>query len=93
MVDLKPLRVVRYRADLEIRWMFETAVGYGLLDDQGHFSLMNDEGQFINRMAGLPCPAAMVQVSPSRFLWSVASGETSRLYTLDLAELGLDLVF
>lgn len=93
VIDLKPLRVVRYRADIDIRWMFETAVGYGLLDDQGHFSLMNDEGQFINRMAGLPCPTAMVQVSPSRFLWSVDSGETSRLYTLDLAELGLDLVF
>ena len=93
VVDLKPLRMVRYRADIQPRWIFETSVGYGLLDPEGHLSLMNEEGQIINRVTDLPCPTAMVQCSPSQFLWSVADGDQSRLYSLDLAELGLDLVF
>lgn len=93
VVDLKPLRMVRYRADICPRWIFETAVGYGLLDTEGHLSLMNEDGQIINRVFNLPCPTAMVQRSPSQFLWSVADGDNSRLYALDLAQLGLDLVF
>lgn len=93
VVDLKPLRMVRYRADIQPRWIFETSVGYGLLDTEGHLSLMNEEGQIINRVTDLPCPTAMVQRSPSQFLWAVPDGDHSRLYSLDLARLGLDLVF
>ncbi len=93
VVDLKPLRMVRYRADICPRWIFETAVGYGLLDTEGHLSLMNEEGQIINRVTDLPCPTAMAQQSPSQFIWSVPDGQQSRLYVLDLAQLGLDLVF
>ncbi|MEB3289882.1 MAG: serine/threonine-protein kinase [Leptolyngbya sp.] len=93
VIDLKPLRMVRYRADIQPRWIFETAVGYGLLSEDGHLSLMNEEGQIINRVTQLPCPTAMVQRSPSQFLWSVPDGDASRLYSLDLAQLGLDLVF
>lgn len=93
VVDLKPLRMVRYRADIQPRWIFETPVGYGLLDTEGRLSLMNEEGQIINRVTGLPCPTTMVQRSPSQFLWSVPDGDQSRLCSLDLAKLGLDLVF
>lgn len=93
VVDLKPLRIVRYRADIQPRWIFETAVGYGLLDAEGHLSLMNEEGQIINRVTDLPCPNAIVQRSPTQFLWSVSDGDQSRIYSLDLAQLGLDLVF
>jgi len=93
VVDLKPLRMVRYRADIQPRWMFETAVGYGLLDAEGHLSLINEEGQMINRVTQLPLPTAMIQRSPSQFLWSVPDGDASRLCSLDLAQLGLDLVF
>lgn len=93
VVDLKPLRMVRYRADICPRWIFETAVGYGLLDVEGHLSLMNEEGQIINCVTHLPYPTAMVQRSPSQFLWSVADGNQSRIYSLDLAQMGLDLVF
>ncbi|QQE66855.1 hypothetical protein GFS31_35590 [Leptolyngbya sp. BL0902] len=94
VVDLKPLRMVRYRADIHPRWIFETAVGYGLLDAEGHLSLMNEEGQVINRISHLPCPTAMVQRSPSQFIWSVPEDDQrSRLYNFDLAHLGLDLVF
>ncbi|MFH7242200.1 MAG: serine/threonine-protein kinase [Spirulina sp.] len=93
VVDLKPLRIVRYRADIHPQWIFETAVGYGLLDTEGHLSLMNEEGQIINRVTNLPCPTAMVQRSPTQFLWSTLDGDQSRIYSLDLAQLGLDLVF
>lgn len=93
VVDLKPFRIVRYRADIHPQWIFETAVGYGLLDTQGHLSLMSEEGQIINRVTDLPCPTAMVQRSPTQFLWSTSNEDQSYIYSLDLAQLGLDLVF
>ena len=93
VIDLKPFRMVRYQADIAPTWIFETAVGYGLLDRDGHLSLMNEDGQIINRIAQLPCPTAIAQLSPNQFLWSVPDGHHSHLYTLDLAHMGLDLVF
>jgi serine/threonine protein kinase len=93
IIDLKPFRVVRYRADIAPRWIFETAVGYGVLDQTGHLSLINEEGQILNRVADLPCPVAIAQISARQFLWSVPDSQGSRLYTVDLAQMGLDLVF
>ncbi len=89
IIDLKPFRVMRYRADISPKWLFGSAFGYGLLSQEGQFSLMNDAGQITHRLTNLPCPTAMVQVSPSQFLWSVPDPEGSRLYTMDFAAMGL----
>ena len=93
VLDLKPFRITRYRIDIQPRWLFETAVGYGAVDAEGRCSLVNEEGEVINRMTNLPVPTAMAQMSPSKFLWGVSTPESDRIYTVDLANLGLDLVF
>jgi hypothetical protein len=93
IVDLKPFRIVRHRVDIAPHWLFATAVGYGALSASGECSLINEEGQIISRIAGLPYPTAMVPTGPTQFLWSVDEDTTSRLYTIDLAKLGLDLIF
>jgi hypothetical protein len=93
IVDLKPFRIIRHRVDVAPQCLFETAVGYGALSPDGDCSLINEEGQIISRMAGLPYPDAMVQISPTEFLWSVNADQASRLYTIDLASLGLDIIF
>ena len=89
VIDLKPFRVMRYRADIVPKWVFGSAFGYGLLSQDGQFSLINEAGQITHRLTNLPCPTAMVQLSPSQFLWSVPSYDSSRLYTVDFAQMGL----
>jgi hypothetical protein len=104
IVDLLPFRMLRHRVDIPPKWLFETAVGYGLLSAEGEFSMINEEGRILNRMAGLPRPQALVpwtqpgptgmtNGSPIQYLWSVNEGETSHLYTVDLAHLAPDVVF
>ncbi|MBE9136076.1 serine/threonine protein kinase [Nodosilinea sp. LEGE 07088] len=92
IVDLRPFRMLRHRVDITPCWLFETAVGYGLLSPTGEFSLINYDGQIINRIANLPHPQAMVQQSPTRYLWSVNQGTNSRIYTVELTNLATDIV-
>jgi Protein kinase domain len=102
IVDLKPFRMLRYRVDIAPRWLFETAVGYGLLSQEGEFWLVNDKGRIINRTAGLPQPQAMVprysktsadESALTQYLWSVSEAASSRIYPIDLADLAPDILF
>ncbi|TVP66721.1 MAG: serine/threonine protein kinase [Leptolyngbya sp. LCM1.Bin17] len=93
VLDVKPFRMVRYRLPIHPQWLFETAVGYGLLSSEGEFCLLNDEGQVLNRLDGLPCPTAMVSMSPTQYLWSLSTDQGSQLCTFDLAKMDLDLLF
>ncbi|WP_017297018.1 serine/threonine-protein kinase [Nodosilinea nodulosa] len=102
VVDLMPFRILRYRVEIAPRWLFETAVGYGLLSQDGEFLLINDEGRVINRMTGLPRPTAVVPRgsardaqgrSPTQYLWSSNDGDRSRIYTVNLSDLAPDILF
>lgn len=97
LIDLRPFRMLRHRVDIVPHWLFETAVGYGLLSQAGDFAMINDEGHLLNRMTGLPCPQAMVpqwstQGPPTQYLWSTNQGETSRIYTVELSDLAPDIL-
>ncbi len=95
MLDLRPFKMLRHRVDIIPHWLFETAVGYGLLSREGDFSMINDEGRLLNRITGLPHPQAMVPWGagpPTQYLWSVNQGETSRIYTVGLSDLVSDLL-
>ncbi|NJL45696.1 MAG: hypothetical protein HC922_08200 [Leptolyngbyaceae cyanobacterium SM2_3_12] len=91
IIDLKPFRIVRYRVDITPQWLFETTSGYGLVDAAGNSSWLNPEGQIIRRLTGLPCPTAAAQVAPGHHLWGVSEGDRSRLYSVDLTTLGLEI--
>ncbi|PSN16273.1 hypothetical protein C7293_03445 [filamentous cyanobacterium CCT1] len=93
IVDLMPFRILRYRVSMAPRWLCETAVGYGLLSQEGEFVLINDEGRVMNRMTGLPRPTAIAQRTPTQYLWSVNEGDRSRLYTVNLGDLAPDILF
>jgi serine/threonine-protein kinase len=102
VVDLMPFRMLRHRVDSSPHWLFETAIGYGLLSQEGEFLVINDEGRIINHTTGLPRPQAVVARgtkssdqgrSPTQYLWSVNQGETSRVYTVDLSHLAPDILF
>ncbi len=92
VLDLRPFRMLRHRVDIAPHWLFETAVGYGLLSQQGDFSLINEEGRVLNRMAGLPRPQAMVSRSPSQYLWAVGDHTTSEIVAVDLVHLAPDIL-
>ncbi|WOD40706.1 serine/threonine-protein kinase [Nodosilinea sp. E11] len=102
IVDLKPFKILRHRVDIVPDWLFETAVGYGLLSQDGKFSLINDEGRILNRMAGLPRPEMMVtwgpkagvgRPLPTQYLWGMNEGDRSRIYSVGLTDLAPDVLF
>jgi serine/threonine-protein kinase len=98
VLDLLPFRMLRHRVDIAPRWLFETAVGYGLLSAEGEFALINEEGCILNQMTGLPRLQAMTPLQPqpdalpSQYLWSVSEGNSSRIYTVNLSNLAPDLL-
>lgn len=102
IVDLMPFRMLRHRVDIVPHWLFETAVGYGLLSRDGEFLLINDEGRVMNRMTGLPRPETVVPRwsphddqgrSPTQYLWSKNDGDRSCIYTVNLSDLAPDVLF
>jgi hypothetical protein len=93
IIDLKPFRINRFRVDISPNWLFETAIGYGTVDSEGRGSLVNEEGEIINRIEGLPKPQIITPISKTRFLWVVSTPDSHRIYPVDLTQLGLDIVF
>ncbi|HEY9736514.1 MAG TPA: serine/threonine-protein kinase [Trichocoleus sp.] len=93
IIDLKPFRVSRYRLDIEPRWLFTTAAGYAAASADGQLRLMSASGQIIGRLDRLPRPIDILPLSPTQLLWAASEPAHSRIYTVDLQQLGLDLIF
>lgn len=92
-ISLKPYRVLRYRLDIETKWLVTTDAGFCAFSQQGQFRLISDAGQVIARLDGLPRPNAVLPVGPLDCLLAVSEAAHSRIYQLNLSQLELDLIF
>lgn len=93
VVDFKPLRVVRHRLPIVPSRLFCTAAGYGAINNTGDMVLLGTEGEILGLVRKLPAPTALAQVSPTQWLVGSRRGEGANITTLDLKELGLDILF
>lgn len=93
VIDVKPFRVLRYRLDIDSDWLFDTVAGYCLVNRQGQLRVIDAEGQILGRVKGLPQPSAIIQSSPDQLLWATSEARHSRIYTVNLKDLGLDVIF
>ncbi|PSN20605.1 hypothetical protein C7271_01390 [filamentous cyanobacterium CCP5] len=92
-VVIKPYKVLRYRLDIKAAWLLKTQVGYCVLSRQGELRIINDAGKIIARVNGLPHPTTVLQIGPVDCLLVVSETTHSRVYQLNLENLGLDLIF
>ena len=93
IIDLKPYRVRRCRLDRPCGWLGELALGYGAVSDAGHFRLINGEGQLIGQVDQFPIPTAIAWQPPYHLCLATHTGEASALRSIDVRNLGLDLIF
>jgi serine/threonine protein kinase len=93
VIDIKPFRVSRYRLDIRPHWLISTAAGYAAISLDGRLRLISKEGQVMGQVDRLPRPSDVVALSPTQLLWAVSEGTYSRIYTVDLKTLGLDIIF
>lgn len=93
VIDLRPFRVYRYRLDIPIRWIFNTAAGYAAVSQDGQLRLVSSAGYVIARVEGLPAPQVVMPLSANEFLLVSSNEHTSRVYTVELNQLGLDILF
>lgn len=93
IIDFKPFRVARYRLDIQPRWLISTEAGYVAISLDGRLRLFSDEGQVIGQVDRLPKPSDVTLLSPTQLLWAVSEPAYSRIYTVDLKMLGLDIIF
>lgn len=93
VLDLKPFRVYRYRLDIPITWIFNTAAGYAAISQDGQLRLVSNGGYVIARVEGLPAPQTIMPLSANEFLLVTNRDRSSRAYTVELNQLGLDILF
>ncbi|HEY9878514.1 MAG TPA: hypothetical protein V6D29_08660, partial [Leptolyngbyaceae cyanobacterium] len=93
VVDFKPFRVARYRLDIQPHWLLSTEAGYAAISLDGKLRLIDEEGQIVGQVDRLPRPSDVTLSSPTQLLWTVSEPAHSRIYTVDLRMLGLDIIF
>ncbi|MGA7932749.1 MAG: serine/threonine-protein kinase [Kovacikia sp.] len=93
MIDLKPLRVLRIGLEISPVLLAATTWGYVLMADDGKILLLDKYGQGVGRFEGPPHPTAIAVMDPYGLLIATWKNGKGSLYTVDLRQLQLEIVF
>ncbi|MBF2036364.1 MAG: serine/threonine protein kinase [Leptolyngbyaceae cyanobacterium T60_A2020_046] len=93
IVDLKPFRVVRCRLDIEPVWCGALIIGFACLSATGELRLVNEQGQVIGRVDGLPPARAIAAHAPYQMYLIPQLPNPPSVHSIDIRDLGLDIVF
>ncbi len=92
-IDLKPFRVVRFAVQIVPQFLVAASWGYVVMNAQGHIILLDQQGCQVNRIEGPANPTAIAMIEPSTLLIATQDKSYGRLYTVNLKELGVDILF
>jgi len=93
LIDLKPLRISRIGLEISPVLAAATSWGYVLISAHGEVLLLDKYGQAIGRMEGPPNPTAISVIDPHGLLIATWKNQSGSLYTIDLRQLELDVLF
>jgi serine/threonine-protein kinase len=93
LMDCKPLRIQRLSVNIVPQWMMATAWGYIFMAATGRIVLLNHYGQTIGEIDGPTHPTAMTLLPPTGLLIATWHNGQGNLYTVDLRQLELDILF
>jgi serine/threonine protein kinase len=93
LIDLKPYRIKRWWVEISPDFWVATSWGYILAEASGQIVFLDDAGRGIGSLK-VPQPiTAMTPLQQQGLLIATWQTDQGWLYSLDLQELGLDLIF
>lgn len=93
LIELKPYRILRYRAGIEPKFLASMSWGYIAADEAGQIVCLDRDGVQVGQIA-TPDPITAIQaVEPYGLLVATWTGEQGHLYLVDLREADVELLF
>lgn len=92
LLDLKPYRIRRLWVEISPQFLLATGWGYILAEASGRLVFLDQSGQQIGRLSSPPQITALALRQNQLWIAIWNSGQ-GMIYSLDLHQLGLDLVF
>lgn len=93
LVDFKPLRIQRLAVNIIPKLMTVASWGYVFMAETGQIVLLNHYGQTIGQIQGPAHPTAIALLPPQGLLIATWHNGEGNLYTVDLQQLELDILF
>ncbi|MGI0488354.1 serine/threonine-protein kinase [Pantanalinema rosaneae CENA516] len=93
LVDFKPLRIQRLGVTIPPKLITVATWGYIFMAETGRIVLLNRYGQMIGQVDGPPHPTAIALLPPYGLVIATWHQGQGNLYTVDLRQLELDILF
>ncbi len=93
LIDLKPLRIVRVGVDIVPTLLASASWGYILMAVDGQIIVLDRYGLALGRISGPANPTAIAVLEPYSLLIATWNADQGCLYTIDLRQVNVDIVF
>jgi serine/threonine protein kinase len=93
LVDLKPYRMLRLEVGIVPKFLSATAWGFVLADGLGSIVFLAQDGELLGRVQGVADMTAIAPCNAHNIHVATWDGHQGKLYTSDIRELGIDLLF
>jgi serine/threonine protein kinase len=93
LVDLKPYRIVRLEVGMVPKFLNATSWGFVLADGLGNIVFLAQDGEVLGRVQGVAGMTAIAPCNGHNIQVATWEGHQGKLYTSDIRELGIDLLF
>lgn len=93
ILDLKPLKIQRLDLPIAPKFLLALAWGYLFMSASGEIVACDRYGQFLGQVTGPPNPTAIAAIANNKLAIANWRQTEGNLYLVDLAALGLDILF
>ena len=93
LIDLKPFKLLRIGVDIVPIFLASASWGYILMASDGQIALLDRNGQSAGRLVGPANPTAIAVLEPYGLLIATWNNGEGTLYTIDLRQLEVGIVF
>jgi serine/threonine-protein kinase len=93
LLDLKPYRMLRVEVGMVPKFLSVTSWGFVLADGLGKIVFLGQDGELLGRVQGVAGMTAIAPCNGHNIQVATWEGHQGKLYTADIRELGIDLLF
>jgi serine/threonine protein kinase len=93
LIDLKPYRILRLSVGIVPKFLSATTWGFILADTLGTIIFLAQDGEILGQVQGPGGMTAIASYSPHSIQVATWNGHQGKLYTSDLRDLEIDLLF
>jgi serine/threonine protein kinase len=93
LIDIKPYRISRFSVGMVPKFLCAMPWGYIVADAQGRMVVLGQEGELLGQIQGPKNMTAIAPCNPHTIQIATWDGHRGHLYTSDLRELEVDMLF